>query len=152
MALWKFIAATILLLISMLYLKRVASAADGANAFDLTTSDVTILDSDSRQVIGHGHYKVTHLDGASLFEGENRYLDGEYDREVQRVERGADGAPPILVNYQHSFFNADGSPHSLDTLDAKTGILACTLYGAGAPDIRQSKVEVPPDTYPDRRN
>jgi len=147
-SMWKFIAATILyLVISILCLTLVASAADSADAFDLAATDVTIINPDSRQVIGHGHYKVTHLNGATLLEGENRYLDGEYDREVQRVERIADGAPPILVSYQHSFFAADGSPESLDTLDAKTGILACTRYGIGAPDVRQSKVDVPPDTY-----
>ncbi len=145
---WKFIAATILfLVISILCLKLVASAADGADVFDLTTTDVTILNPDSLQVIGHAHYKVTHLDGAMLFEGENRYLDGEYDHEVQRVERTVEGAPPILVSYQHSFFYADGSPESLDALDAKTGALVCTHFGEGAPDIRQSKVVVPPDTY-----
>ena len=146
---WKFIAATILLfIISLLCLKPVASAADGAAAFDLANTDVTILNPDSKQVLGHGHYKVTHLDGAMLFEGENRFLDGEYDHEVQRVERTAYGAPPILIDYQHSFFNADGSPESLDALDSKTGTLACTHYhGTEGPDIRQSKVVVPPDTY-----
>ena len=150
---WKFIAAIVLLLIiSILCLKLVASAADDADAFDLSATDVTILNPDSRQVIGHGHYQVTHLDGAALFEGENRYLDGEYDREVQRVERIAEGAPPILVSYQHSFFAADGSPQSLDTLDAKTGILVCTHYGAGIPDIRQSKLRYRPILTPDRRN
>jgi hypothetical protein len=142
------IAATVLMLIASLSrLIVVASAADGADAFDLATTDVTILNPDNRQVIGHGHFQVTHLDGAVLFEGENRYFDGEHDHEVQRVQRVADGAPPILVSYQHSFFSADGSPQSLDTLDAKTGILACTVYDAGAPEVRQSKVEVPPDTY-----
>lgn len=144
----KIIPATVLLLVlSLPGPKRAACAVDSANAFDMATTDVTILNPDSRQVIGHGHYQVTHLHDALLFEGENRYLDGEYDREVQRAERIADGAPPVLVSYQHSFFAADGSPQSLDTLDAKTGILACTLYGAGAPEVRQSKVEVPPDTY-----
>jgi hypothetical protein len=147
LAWWKFIAATILLLvISLLCLKLIAFAGDGADAFDLATTDVTILNPDSLTVIGHGHYKVTHLDHAALFEGENRYLDGEYDREVQRVERSGDGAP-ILVTYQHSFFAADGSPVSLDTLDAKTGVVACTLYGEGAPVIRQTRIDVPRDTY-----
>ena len=125
MASWRFIAATILLLVvSILCLNPVAFAADGAGAFDLNATDVTILNPDSLQVVGHAHYKVTHMDGATLFEGENRFLDGEYDHEVQRVELDAHGAPPILVSYQHSFFDADGSPESIDALDAKTGTLA----------------------------
>ena len=145
---WKFVAATILLIIvSLLCLKLVAWGADAAGGFDLTTTDVAILDPESRGVIGHGHYQVTHLDDGALFEGENRYLDGEYDREVQRVVSATEGAPPVLVSYQHSFFAADGAAESLDTLDAKNGILACTLYGAAAPVVRQLKVAVPPDTY-----
>jgi len=146
---WKLVATTIaFIVISMPCLKVVASAADGADAFDLANTDVTILNPDTRQVLGHAHYKVTHLHGAMLFEGENRFLDGQYDHEVQRVELTAAGAPPILVDYQHSFFNADGSPESIDALDAKTGSLVCTHYhGAAAPDVRQSKVVVPADTY-----
>ncbi len=148
-SMWKFIAATILfLVISILCLTLVASAADGADVFDLTNTDITILNPDTRQVLGHGHYKVTHIDGAMLFEGENRFLNGEYDHEVQRITRVGAGAPPILVNYQHSFFNADGSPESVDALDATTGSLACTHFdGAGAPEVRRSNVVVPPDTY-----
>lgn len=147
-SLWKFIVATIVLLIVTVLCLQIASAAELQDAFDLATTDVTILDTKSLQVIGHGHYQVTRRDGAVLFEGENRYLDGEYDREVQHAERSAGGAPPILMNYRHSFFAADGSLESLDTLDAKTGIVACTLYdGAGSPVIRQTKIEVPSDTY-----
>ncbi len=145
---WKFIAATILFLVAtILCLRLVASAQNIADPFELATTNVTILNPDNREVIGHGRYTVTHAKDALLLEGENRYFDGEYDREVQRVEHGADGAPPILISYEHSFFAADGSPQSLDTLDARTGIVACTHYGAGAPDLQQSKVEVPPDTY-----
>jgi hypothetical protein len=146
---WKVLAALILLLVvSIFRLTLIASAADGAGLFDLANTDVTILNPDSKQVLGYGHYKVTHLTGAMSFEGENRFRNGERDHEVQRVELTPNGAPPRLVSYQHWFFHGDGSPESLDALDAKTGTLVCTHYnGAEAPDVRQSKVVVPPDTY-----
>ena len=145
---WRRLAAGILFLILSSRGLTIAAAADGVDAFDLSATDMTILNPDNRQVIGHAHYKVTHQQRAMIFEGENRYLDGEYDREWQRVERGSDGAPPILVSYQHSFFNADGTPESLDALDATSGILTCTHYhGASTPDVRQAKVAIPPDTY-----
>jgi hypothetical protein len=122
-------------------------SADQPNAFELAATDVTILNPDSLQVIGHGHYHVTHLEGADLFEGENNYLDGEHDSEVQRVECGANASPPILVSYQHSFFAADGEPESIDRLDAKSGSVSCILYSRGVPEVRESKIAVPPDTY-----
>lgn len=144
----KFVAATFLLLvIEARCFAPLASASDRADAFDLATTDVTILNPDTRQVIGHGHYQITKADGAVTFEGENRFVNGEYDREMQRVERAGDGAPPVLADYQHWFFNADGSPESLDALDAKAGILACTHYGSGGPELRQMKANIPPDTY-----
>src|SRR5580658_4903181 len=136
-----------LVLIGCFWFAPTVWAADRANAFDLTTTDLTILNPDTREVIGHGHYKVTKLNRAALFEGENRFLNGEYDRETERVERIGNGAAPVLVSYQHSFFNADGSPESIDALDAKTGVLACTHFSDGTPEVRQMKAALPADTY-----
>ena len=123
-------------------------AADNPTLFELSTTDVTIMNPDTLQVIGHGHYHVSHLvEGTDLFEGENNYLDGEHDSEVQRVERAANASPPILVSYQHSFFAADGAPESIDRLDAKSGAVSCTVYSDGAPQVHESKLAVPSDTY-----
>jgi len=145
---WRFIAAAGWFLLVSLACLTPASGADATDVFELSATDVAILNPDNLKVIGHAHYNVTHRDGAMIFEGENRFQNGEYDREVQRVERRGGGAPPILVSYEHRFFNADGSPESIDALDARSGILACTHYhGGAAPDVRQSKVVVPPDTY-----
>jgi hypothetical protein len=145
----EFVAAAIFsFVITILCLTMVAFAADGADAFDLGNTDVTILNPDTRQVLGHSHYKVTRQGSEMQFAGENRFLDGEYDHEVQRVDLATGSAPPILVDYQHSFFNADGSPESIDALDAKTGTLACTHFdGAKTPDVRRSEVTIPRDTY-----
>ena len=114
----------------------------------MSPTEVTILNPDTREVLGHGHYKVTLDERGESFEGENRFVNGEYDHEVQRVERSSAGAPPRLISYQHSFFNADGSPESIDALDARTGVLACTHYdSSGTADVRQMKAELPLDTY-----
>ncbi len=142
------VATTLLFTISVLCMTVAAFAADGAGAFDLSNTDVTILNPDTREVLGHGHYKVAREGGAMRFDGENRFLDGEYDHEVQRVNLSIGNSPPILVDYQHSFFNADGSPESTDAIDAKTGDLVCThFHGADAPEIRRAKVAIPRDTY-----
>lgn len=143
----RFIAIILLLTLSFMFLGAVAFAADDTGIFDLPATDITILNPDSKEVLGHAHYKITHQDGVILFEGENRFLDGEYDQEVERVEPRGDGTAPVLLSYQHSFFYADGSPESIDALNATTGLLACTHFPNGTPDVRTSKVVVPPDTY-----
>ena len=139
------IAAAIVIFISMG--PQLVAAADHAALFDLSSTDMAIVNPDDRSVIGHAHYEVTHRDGATIFEGENRFLDGEYDREWQRVEPSTDGAPPLLASYRHEFFAADGNPQSLDTLDAHSGTIACTLYDGARPQVRQANVTIPADTY-----
>ena len=57
-----------------------ADEAAAQSTFDLSATDVAILAPDSELVIGHGHYKLSHVDGFDVAEGENKYLDGEYDR------------------------------------------------------------------------
>ena len=123
-----------------------AFATDGARPFDMTSTDLTILDPDTHAVLGHGHYKVSKDGSAQVFEGENRFVNGEYDHEEQRVEPATPA--PRLISYKHSFFNADGTPESIDALDATTGVLACTHFdSAGTPEVRRMKTALPPDTY-----
>jgi hypothetical protein len=145
---WNFLAAILLFVVALPLAPSSVSSADGAHAFDLTSTELTILNPDTQQVLGHGHYKVTKVPNGELFQGENRFLNGEYDLEEQRVERAGNGAAPRLISYKHSFFNADGSPESIDALDANAGVLACThFHGADAPDVRQMKTALPADTY-----
>ncbi len=121
--------------------------AEAQSGFQLSATDVTILAPDSEEVIGEGHYRLTHVDGLDVVEGENKYLDGEFDRELQSVRPSVGGLPPILVSYQHRFFNADGTPQYEDSLDARTGNAACRRYDPGVPDIRETILTVPSDTY-----
>lgn len=115
--------------------------------FDLPATEVTIFAPDSEQVIGHGQYKLSYADGLEVVEGENKYLDGEYDREEQRVRSSEGGVPPVLVHYQHRFFNADGTTQYEDSLDARTGDASCTWYDSDPPDIHEGVLKIPPDTY-----
>jgi hypothetical protein len=141
------LCATILIVVAIAASHHAsASAVDQPGVFDLSNTDVTAYDPATNQVIGQGHYKVTHVDGADLVEGENKYLNGEFDRETQRVEHTADGSPPVLVTYQHAFFNADGSPEYTEELDSKAGTASCKRF-TPTPDIRETKVDIPPDTY-----
>lgn len=117
------------------------------SAFDLSATNVTIFAPDSQRVIGDGHYHLTHLDGLDVVEGEDKYLDGEYDREEQHLRPSVGGLPPVLVDYKHRYFNADGTPQYEESLDARTGNASCKFFGSSVPDIHDTSVEVPADTY-----
>jgi hypothetical protein len=140
-----FFAITILPLIALLD-RAAVFAADKQGTFDLSGTDITIYEPDTNRTIGSGHYRITVLGDVDLIEGEDKYNNGEYDREVQRVRRIDPESAPVLIDYQHSFFNADGSPQYMESLDAATGSAVCERYGA-EPDERASTIEVPRDTY-----
>ena len=123
-------------------------AAPVQNAFQLSATDTTIFAPESDTIIGHGHYSLSHSDGLDIVEGENKYLNGEYDQERQSVRPSQNGLPPVLVRYQHRYFNADGTLQYEDALDASTGEAACRRYDSGSKDIRDSILKsIPPDTY-----
>jgi hypothetical protein len=116
--------------------------------FQLSATDITIFAPDSEQIIGHGHYNLAHVDGLDVVEGENQYLNGEFDREEQRVKPSVGGLPPLLVHYQHRYFNADGTVQYEDSLDSSTGDASCKRYDSGVPDIRETILsKIPADTY-----
>jgi hypothetical protein len=140
----KILAITALLLLASL---NRANEAAAQSVFDLAATEVTIFSPESEKIIGHGHYKLSHLDGFDVVEGENKYLDGEYDSEEQRVRPSVGGQPPVLVSYQHQFFNPDGTTEYADSLDARTGAAICKRYDSEVPDIREDNLKIPPDTY-----
>jgi hypothetical protein len=123
-------------------------AAPVQDVFQLSSTDTTIFAPDSDKIIGHGHYTLSHMEGLDVVEGENKYLDGEYDQEEQSVRPSPHGLPPVLVRYRHRYFNADGTTQYEETLDAGSGNAACSRYDSGGPNVRQTILSnVPPDTY-----
>jgi len=121
--------------------------ASAQGVFDISATDTTIFAPDSNQVIGHGHYSISHVNGLDVVEGANKYLDGEHDREEQSVRPNESGEPPVLVSYRHRFFNPDGTLQYEELLDPRTGEAACRRYDSAVPDIRETILKVPSDTY-----
>jgi hypothetical protein len=127
--------------------KALESSANPDSAFDFLPTALTIFSPTDRRVIGHGRYSVTETDGTEVVQGENEYLDGTYDRELERLKLGAPGEARILLSAEHSFFNPDGSTQLVDRLDTRLGAASCTEHVNGAVRIRRSTLEVPADTY-----
>jgi hypothetical protein len=121
--------------------------AAAQNPFFISSTATTIYAPDSGQIIGHGQYSVSHVDRFEVVKGEDKYLDGEYDHEEQRLEPGAGDLPPVMVQYQHRYFNADGTEQYEESLDARSGDATCKFYESAAPDTHETILKVPPDTY-----
>jgi hypothetical protein len=125
----------------------VAQEAGPGGDSDLVGRQFKILSSDGKQTIGSTSFTVLHHHSTEEIKGETRYLNGDRDSEDIRLHLTGAASTPSLETYQHSFFNADGSPLMLDTLDAKSGDASCTSYWSGTMKVRKSRLEVPADSF-----
>jgi hypothetical protein len=124
-----------------------ALAAPPAGGTDFGGLQFKILSPDGKQTIGYTHFTVLSSISTEEIKGETKYLDGERDSEDERLHITSRRSTPILDTYEHSFFNADGTLHMVDTLDAKTGVATCTSYASGGMKVRKSQVDVPADSF-----
>lgn len=127
-----------------------SAAAGDANssASSFLATNLIIFSADGNHMIGHVRYTISRADDTELVRGESQYLDGEHDVELERLKLEVNAQAPILVSYEHSFFNANGSPRIVNTLDVKTGSASCRRYSEdNIIEDDQSNLAVPADTY-----
>jgi len=118
-----------------------------AEVLNFPPSDFDILNADTGQLIGHGHYTVDQTAGSLILRGENRYLNGEYDTEEDKLTTAGDSPLPTLISFHHDFFNADGSPSIVARLDTETGLAVCGKAVAGKLEIASEQLKILDHTY-----
>ena len=117
-------------------------------ALDFPPSDFDIINADNRELIGHGHYSLDQAADAMTLRGENRYLDGEYDIEEDKLAPTGDDSFPTLISFRHDFFTANGTPTVSGRLDTQTGLGSCGKpNSAGIQEFETEQLTVPPDSY-----
>lgn len=121
----------------------VASAA----VDDFPATELNIFSADGKQLVGHGSYSLSRTDDTELLRGENQYLNGEHDIELDRLQAGDDEKAPKLLSYERSFFDANGSLQVKSVLDVEQGKASCNARINGNTEVRQADLAVPADTY-----
>jgi hypothetical protein len=116
-------------------------------AFDFLATNLTIFSVADRQIIGHGRYNSSRTAGTDLIRGENKYLDGASDLELDYLKPGVSGEAPTLVRHEYSSLNADGSPQFVESLDPASGAASCAEYVNGTAQVYKATLAVPSDTY-----
>ncbi len=124
-----------------------AFAAQVAGIIHFDSAGYTILQDDGGPPIGKARYSIEHLDDATVLKGENRYFNGEYDVELDKLAIAAPGAIPALMTFEHSFFNADGSPHLVVRVNLISGEASCIHHAATGVEKLDARLDFPPDTY-----
>jgi hypothetical protein len=144
--------STLLAAFSLIALTALSSSAAGLTARSASDPDINglqfkILSPDGKQTIGATRFSVLRKDSTEEIKGETKYLDGERDSEDVRIDVDDTRSTLKLDTYEHSFFNADGTLHMLDTLNATSGVASCTSYTSGKMRMRKSQLDVPADSY-----
>jgi hypothetical protein len=129
-------------------------AALGAPAFaeppDLLgvgAPDFVILSPDATSRIGRTHYSIIKRGGALILRGENRFDSGQYDIETSRLTPASGGGLPTLVDFNHMFYNAEGTVMLESHADLRTGLASCIDRRSSAPQLAAAPIEFPPNTW-----
>lgn len=122
-----------------------ASAATWA---DFPPTSFKIYSADGSQVIGKSHFFIEReRAGVLKLHGENHYLNGQYDLELDTLEINPGEAIPRLTSFSHVFYQADGSSFIAGTANLKTGESTCATKELGPERKYTEKFDFPPDTY-----
>jgi len=123
------------------------NAAGKADGIKIEPVSFTIQNPDNHQVIGRAQYKTEDRNGRILIWGENLYKNGEHDVEHDELAFGEGTTLPVLKNFEHTFFNPDGSKKLTATANPRSGDASCISYDAGQKHEVSKKLRFPSDTY-----
>jgi hypothetical protein len=137
------IVATFAIVVTMVC-SRPASSAE---ALSFPPTSFTILNPDTGVAIGRSQYRVDSTAEGATLHGENGYFDGETDVETAHLHLGAGGELPKLEDFDHTFYNADGSIRARAHADLRTGAGTCLDNSTGQMSQQSDVLSVPADTW-----
>lgn len=137
----------IILAVMLLVWSAIPARANSKPALNFSPISFAILSPKTQKVIGEGHYSIEHVAGGLILTGENRYFDGSYDVEVDRMDTLPNQQVPRLVDFRHIFYNRHGSIEREGLADMRTGDCSCEATENGKRTIETGRFDFPPDTY-----
>jgi hypothetical protein len=129
-------------------LLMVASARPvSAVALTFPPTTFTILNPDTGAAIGRSTYRVDSAGDRATLHGEYGYFDGQTDVEIAHLDLGAPGQPPRLVDFDHTFYDANRSIVRRHHLDVKSGAASCIDNSGGQKSEQDDVLSVPDNTW-----
>jgi hypothetical protein len=130
---------------------RPTRAVQVSDAAIFKPADFEIYDAHGKQLIGHASYRAQEINGGEIIKGQYRYFDGQWDVEEERLEHGESGAIPQMMEFNHTFYAADGTMQRRNTVDLKTGNSSCEVYNdrsvPESNEIHAANLSFPADTF-----
>jgi len=121
-----------------------ARRASAAISFPPTT--FSILNPDTGAVIGQSKYSVEGTVEGGILHGESSFYDGQSDVETGRLVGVGDGLPK-LVEFDHTFYDANRTITERSHVDMKSGAAVCTHTSGGKTTDTEEVLQFPDDTW-----
>jgi hypothetical protein len=109
----------------------------------LPAGDFRIVDAATGREIGRSRFTVSREGAADVLRGDSRYVDGQYDVEIDRLVREIDRPLPVLKSYDHRFFDARGLPMLSAVMDFESGSVRCGEFRDGVESSRSARLKIP---------
>ena len=121
-----------------------ARRASAAISFPPTT--FSILNPDTGAVIGQSKYSVEGTVEGGILHGESSFYDRQSDVETGRLVGVGDGLPK-LVEFDHTFYDANRTITERSHVDLKSGAAVCTHTSGGKTTDTEEVLQFPDDTW-----
>jgi hypothetical protein len=136
----------ILAVLAILIIVGVAHRALAA-PISFPTTNFAILNPDTGATIGQSRYSIESIADGGILHGLSRYYDGQSDVETSKLQDGVGAGLPKLVEFDHTFYNADGSIQARAHADLKSGASTCTNNTGATPNEVSDVLQFPEDTW-----
>lgn len=123
-----------------------AQPAFCADALSFPPTSFTILDPDTGVAVGRSQYHVDETPDGATLHGVNSFYDDQSDVETSLLDSHA-GGEPKLIEFDHTFFAADGSIVVRGHLDLKSGAATCIDNTGVQKRTRATVLSVPEHTW-----
>jgi hypothetical protein len=124
-----------------------ARSAFSASALSFPPTDFAILNPNTGVAIGRARYLIKSTGNGAMLRGESSYFDGQTDVETAHLESGTAAQLPRLVEFDHTFYNADASILKRAHADLKTGAATCIDNANGQKSTQSMTLSIPADTW-----
>ncbi len=121
-----------------------ARRAFAAISFPPTT--FAILNPDTGAVIGQSKYSVEGTVDGGILHGESSFYDGQSDVETGTLVGVGDGMPK-LVEFDHTFYDANRTIVERSHVDLRSGASVCTHTNGGTTSDTEDVLKFPDDTW-----
>jgi len=122
-----------------------ARRASAAISFPPTT--FAILNPDTGAVIGQSKYSVEGNAEGGILHGESSFYDGQSDVETGRLIGVSGDGMPKLVEFDHTFYDANRTIVERSHVDLKSGASVCTHTSSGKTTDTEEVLQFPEDTW-----